>query len=288
MLPHTVSIRSPQSHIPNLDMKDSYASSLDGTKLTFHSASLASTYLKNSYKRAHSPDSLKDFALSSTQKTIAKLNAEISKLQAIVVFTRAELAEQLSNQSEEMFKALEEEEQKYLNAQRRLLSVRDEIKTKEEYAVYVKRRTESKEEELRYVEEERCDLERRLNHVSSACDEQQMEAERLGDEASELLESMTSILAQQEIIASSSVIFEKKMEHQSTARMDTLRSMLDAEMRFRQQSTQLRVMNNGKRLTDSIIEEKQKTKSIIDSITQDMEDNCGEISSSSQQLLLLS
>lgn len=228
-----------------------------------------------------------DFSGPSVSKTIAKLNAEISKLQAIKNFTNAELEESLLQRRQEMFLLLEEEEAKYIKAQKNLQSVREEVRAKEEYISYVQRRNEHKDQELKYVEEEGMDLQRRLDLMSAEYEGKKMKAGVLESEVTALLDTFKDLLAEQEKVAASSLALEKNLQDDASKRMNRLHAMLDAEMEFKNKSANLRAMGNGTKLTDAIIKQKEGIQRIVDTLSQEVY-NGTDKTRPPQQLLLLS
>ena len=213
------------------------------------------------------PDTITTTSAPSSHKTIAKLNAEITKLRAITAFTKAESEELILNQRYELNSLLRQEEEKYEKAQRQLQKVKEEIKYKKESNEYLEKRIEKKDEELQYVMEERDALESRLAKVRNELDsEHKTKVELLESKISTKLGIMEDLLSKQESIVSSSIAYENIMKEDGQRRLDRLRQMLDTEMEMQRTSKSLRMTKNGRALRDSIVDQKREMESLKKSL----------------------
>lgn len=232
--------------------------------------------------RSNTAASSRDFSFISTQTTITKLNAEIAKLQAVTAFTKAESEEQILAQREEMIATVEKEEENLNKAEKELRAVREEINDKEEYIRFMHRCNEKQDEALRYAEEERIEIQKILDEISLEHENYRTSANMVDNEISTLMESMGYLLRDQEIIVESSLAFENKITVESDKRIQRLHEMLDAEMEIKNKSTQLRIASNGKKISDTFIEQKEEMKTILDTMNQDRYTKEDELPSSQE------
>ena len=226
-----------------------------------------------------------------THKTITKLNAEISKLRATTIFTKAEVDEAIVTQREEMIRKLEKEEQKYLKAQIKLGEVRDEIRVKEDYSAHIQKRIEKKDEELKDFEEDRNELEKKLNSMTNKLEESKNEVNMKENQIAILLEKLHSLQMDQEKVVAASLELEKSIREEQNTRMNILHAMLEAELEFKHKSSHLRgIGKSGKRLVDVMISQQEEMRRSINAITKSINDDINNSkgdSSPPRQLLLL-
>eukprot|EP00551_Chaetoceros_affinis_P016573 CAMPEP_0203704906 /NCGR_PEP_ID=MMETSP0091-20130426/48178_1 /ASSEMBLY_ACC=CAM_ASM_001089 /TAXON_ID=426623 /ORGANISM="Chaetoceros affinis, Strain CCMP159" /LENGTH=235 /DNA_ID=CAMNT_0050580097 /DNA_START=289 /DNA_END=996 /DNA_ORIENTATION=+ len=231
--------------------------------------------------------SSREISSMSVHTTITKLTAEIAKLKAVTAFTKAELEERLVEQRKAMLAKVEEEEENLLKEEKQLETVRDEIKNKEEYIRYIHRRTETRDEELRLAEEQRREIQKGFDELSLEYEDLRANVDMMDGEISTLLESMSYLLRDQENIVESSLALEDKMEEEANKRIERLQELLDVEIENKKKSSEMRMIGSGKKLTDTIIEQKEEMKTIIDSLSHDRFNKDNDDDSPSSPKLLL-
>jgi len=189
--------------------------------------------------RPKSQDQLLGISLS-TQKSITKLNAEISKLRAIAAFTEAEAEEKLVNQNEQMNKTLNSLREAYEKALVDSRKVTDEIIEKEEFIKNIQLKHEEKEKDLEKTERECDSLGKELDEATKGyenlrCEIQHQESHMAGFE-----KSLVLLLQDQEILLEAARKVEDDKKKESKDRMNTIYKLLDQEYEFRKESIALK------------------------------------------------
>jgi len=228
-----------------------------------------------------------DFASVATQKSVAKLNAEVSKLRAITLFTKAESEEKLLNQKEEMSLALHDLRVRVEKSRRKNQTTKGKIAAKEEYIGHVQRTNEEKDKELRMVEKEKFKWLQDINEAKTESENWKLKNEALESEISTLMDSLNSLLGEQERIVESSIALEKHLKEESYTRMNRLHSMLDAEIEFKKESSEIRnVSLYDKNLTDIMQEQKEVIRHMVKSLSNEASEKNKRASSPPRLLVL--
>lgn len=228
---------------------------------------------------------------TNTHKTITRLNAEISKLRATTIFTKAEVDETIVNQREEMIQNLQDEEQKYRKAQIKLGEVRDEIRVKEDYSAYIQKRIEKKDEELKDFEEDQNILQSKIDEMTNTFEECKNEVNMKESQIATLLETLNTLQIEQEKVVTATLALEKSIREEQNTRMNILHAMLEAELEFKHKSAHLRgIGDRGIRLVDVMISQQEEMRRSINAITKSIKDDINKSNDNyyqPRQLLLL-
>lgn len=199
---------------------------------------------------------------------ITKLNAEITKLRAITAFTNAELEESLQNQRYALKYALQEEEERFHQAERRLQSVKDQVQRKEESNQYLQQRLDMKDRELHDAMEDGERLKKNLDVAGNESIQHEIKMGQLKQIISSKVESIDTLLTRQTSVESSISTFEQNLKEGNQMRVNKLKAMLDDELEMQKKLEDFRVLSASyekkKTLKDSIANQKKELELLKD------------------------
>merc|ERR1712157_348240 len=176
----------------------------------------------------------------SLAKSLVKLNAEITKLQAGAAFVEAEMDEKLINERETFESKIEEVRMSLAKSEEEILAVKTDILAKEEYEKYVKERIELTEKDTKGKREDNDQLEKEFNELRVECESKKATFEKLEIESKELLKSFRVMRQDQENIVAILLLLEDHLKIASEARKKKLQVMFDEEMRYSMESAELK------------------------------------------------
>jgi len=193
----------------------------------------------------------------STNKSLVKLNAEISKLQAIIAYTNADAEEKLEKQRETMNAMITEVESKLQSSLEEHECVRMEIAAKEKAIKDDQNRHEEIEKNLKMIEIENEELYEQLNEIINDRKEKKTQRNYTEQQLETVKAALNDMLIKQESIVLASKKDEDMLKIQSDTRMAALYKFLEEEGQRRKKLTKLNRVDGLNATMCEIIEEQK-------------------------------
>lgn len=204
----------------------------------------------------------------STQKSVAKLHAEVNKMKATKDFLIAEAEEKFMTQREAMVVQISEEHHNLERARMDINSVKEELKIKEEFIEDAQRRQEMHDAKLLKVEKENKEIEQMiLVHKTEQAHQKEVMA-NLEAKMETILQSMTLMQDEHERISLSVESMKQRKQAETSRRISLLHAILEKEMELKKEAASISDMFGVKgELLNVMNHQSKMMQTTVDSLT---------------------